>query len=360
MTDVENSMLVAGATGVATQFLIDIVSTTPGWKVTGLSRRPPANAQPNVRYLNADLSDVETCRRAVAGERFTHVVYAARAPHALYTAMQPYARVGIEEVGPNLDMLANIVSAVDGGALRHVHAVMGSKWYGFHIGPIPTPMVESNPGHMPPNYYFAQQQYLERESKKGGWSWSASRPNVITGSRERVGPNFISTIGAYAAICRHLGLPLAFPGKPGNYTSLQDISDANLLAKAIFWMCNSKEAENQAFNVTNGDVFRWETLWPKVARHFGMETSGVRYMSLIQWMGDKGDVWDEIVKKHDLRPLKLTQVASWAFVDFILGLDFDVFSSTTKIRKAGFHEMLDTGEMVLSQLKELQAARIIP
>lgn len=360
MAEADNSMLVAGATGVATQFLIDIVSTAPGWKVTGLSRRPPANAQPGVRYLGADLSDVEACRRAVAGERFTHIVYAARAPHTLYTAMKPYARVGIEAVGPNLDMLANIVSAVDGGALRHVHAVMGSKWYGFHIGPITTPMVESDPGHMPPNYYFAQQNYLESESRKGGWTWSTSRPNVVSGSRERVGPSFISTIGAYASICRHLGLPLAFPGKPGNYTSLQDISDANLLAKAIFWMCNSPEAENQAFNVTNGDVFRWETLWPKVAAHFGMETNGVRHMSLIQWMSDKGDVWKEIVAKHGLQPLPLEQVASWAFVDFILGLDYDVFSSTTKIRKAGFHEMLDTQDMILSQLRELQAARIIP
>lgn len=360
MSEADNHILIAGATGVATQFLIDIVSSTPGWRATGLSRRPPANGQPNVRYVSADLLDGDSCRQAVADEKFTHVVYAARAPHSLYTAMQPYARVGIEDVRTNLDMLTNIVSAIDGSALRHVHAVMGSKWYGTHIGPIRTPMIESDPGHMPPNFYFAQQKYLESESKKGGWTWSTSRPNVITGSRDRVGPNFISTIGAYAAICRHLGLPLAFPGKPGNYTSLQDVSDANLLAKAIFWMCNSREAENQAFNVTNGDVFRWETLWPKVARHFDMEADGVRYMSLIQWMDDKEDVWNEIVKKHDLRPLQLSQVASWAFADFALGFDYDVFSSTTKIRKAGFHEMLDTEEVILSQLQELRDARIIP
>ena len=91
-----------------------------------------------------------------------------------------------------------------------------------------------------------------------------------------------------------------------------------------------------------------------------METNGVRYMSLIQWMSDKEEVWQEIVKKHDLRPLPLSQVASWAFADFIFAWDYDVFSSTTKIRTAGFHEMLDSQEMMLSQLKELQDAKILP
>lgn len=360
MTDTQHNMLIAGATGVATQFLIDHASAAPGWKVTGLCRRPPEDSRPNVKYIGADMFDEQACREAIGGEKFTHLVYAARAPHSLYTAMKPYERVGIEEVGPNLQMLTNIVSAASSDALRHVHAIMGSKWYGFHIGPVATPMVESDPGHMPPNYYFAQQQFLERESARAGWTWSTSRPYVITGSRDRVGPNYISTIGAYAAICRHLGLPLHFPGKPGNYTAIQELSDADLLARAIFWMCGSDAAHNQAFNVTNGDVFRWETLWPQLAKHFGMEAGGVRHMSLIQWMTDKGPVWDEIVRKHDLQPLALGQVASWAFVDFVFGCDYDVFSSTTKIRKAGFHEVLDTAEMVLTQLKELQERRILP
>src|SRR5690606_7384963 len=94
--------------------------------------------------------------------------------------------------------------------------------------------------------------------------------------------------------------------------------------------------------------------------HFGMETGRVRHMSLIQWMGDKEDVWAEIVQKHDLQPLPLKQVASWAFADFVLGFDYDVFSSTTKLRRAGFHEMVDTEEMVIYQLKELQERRVLP
>lgn len=360
MADAGNNMLVAGATGVATQLLIDMVRSTPGWRVTGLARRPPADGPSNVRYVSGDLLDPESCKRAVSGEAFTHVVYAARAPHSLYTEMQPYARVGIEEVEPNLRMLANIVSAAAGPQLKHVHAVMGSKWYGIHIGPVRTPMEESDPGHMPPNYYFSQQRFLEDEAAKGGWTWSASRPNVITGTGTRVGPNFISTIGAYAAICRHLGLPLDFPGKPGNYTSLQELSDAGVLAEAIFWMCRSREAENQAFNVTNGDVFRWETVWPAVARHFDMEVGRVRHMSLIQWMSDKSGVWDDIVRKNDLQPLPLDRIASWAFADFVFGWDYDVISSTTRIRKAGFHSILDTQDMILTQLKDFQDRRIIP
>jgi len=354
------TLLIAGATGVAAQSLIDIAVHTPGWNVVGLCRTPPVNPPTGVCYIAADMLDAAGCREALGGVEVTHLVYSARAKHKLYTAMAPGAKVGIENVDPNADMLRNVVAACERPSLRHVHVVQGSKWYGFHLGPYPTPALESAPGHMPPNFYFDQHRFLMDASSNKDWTWSTSRAAAINGRDVGSGPNLMSTLGAYAAICRHLGLPLDFPGKPGAYTSLMELTDAEHLAEAIFWMCSAPEARNQAFNVVNGDYFRWAQVWPRLAAHFGMEMGTVRYFPLVQWMADKGPVWNEIVQQNKLQPRALDEVASWGFADFLLGLDFDVMSSTTKIRQAGFHPIVDTQDMMLDQLGHYRDQRILP
>ena len=38
--------------------------------------------------------------------------------------------------------------------------MQGSKWYGNHLGPYLTPARETDPRHMPPNFYYDQQDFL--------------------------------------------------------------------------------------------------------------------------------------------------------------------------------------------------------
>jgi hypothetical protein len=40
--------------------------------------------------------------------------------------------------------------------------VHGAKWYGMHIGPYRTPAREGDPRHMPPNFYYDQQDLVSR------------------------------------------------------------------------------------------------------------------------------------------------------------------------------------------------------
>ena len=51
-----------------------------------------------------------------------------------------------------------VCTAIDCAApsLRRVVLVTGTKYYGVHLGPLKTPMRETDPRHMPPNYYFDQ------------------------------------------------------------------------------------------------------------------------------------------------------------------------------------------------------------
>ena len=68
-------------------------------------------------------------------------------------------------------------------------------------------------------------------------------------------------------------------GTPGNYTALYQCTDSGLLARAIVWMATTAKCANEAFNITNGDLIRWENLWPKFARFFGIRclSSGRNY-----------------------------------------------------------------------------------
>jgi hypothetical protein len=49
------------------------------------------------------------------------------------------------------------------------------------------------------------------------------------------------------------------------------MTDAPLLAKHLLWAAATPAAANEAFNVVNGDVFRWQSMWGRIAHWFGLE-----------------------------------------------------------------------------------------
>ena len=86
----------------------------------------------------------------------------------------------------------------------------------------------------------------------------------------------------------------------------------------------------------------------------------VRPLRLATWMADKQPVWDAIVRRHGLVETRLADVADWAFADFFWSHGYDIISSTTRLRQAGFHDILDTAEMVLGHLIRYREAKILP
>lgn len=61
-------------------------------------------------------------------------------------------------------------------------------------------------------------------------------------------------------------------------------------------------AENEAFNCTNGDAFRWGSLWEVVAGEFGVRhvARGGEGLEWVARMRGKRNVWDLIVEDGDL------------------------------------------------------------
>jgi nucleoside-diphosphate-sugar epimerase len=213
---------------------------------------------------------------------------------------------------------------------------------------------------MPPEFNVEQQAFLERRAAGKPWAWSALRPSVVCGLATGIPMNLTMVIAIYATIAKRLGVPLRFPGKPGAYSTLLEVTDADLLARAMVWAATDPRAANQAFNINNGDLFRWEEMWPKLAGMFSMQVAPGLPMSLATVMADKGPVWDAIVAEHGLVPTPYEEVSSWAFGDAVFGWDYDLIADGSKARRLGFHEYVETESMFASLLKEMRARRLIP
>ncbi|TMJ01339.1 MAG: SDR family oxidoreductase [Alphaproteobacteria bacterium] len=349
----KKTALVAGAGGAASKRLIEVLLADPDWSVITLARtRRPSRDR--LTAVSADLLDRDGCIRALAGHRgVTHVFYTARAKHG---------ETGVESVEDNVAMLRNVLDAVESSApgLEHVHLVQGTKYYGMHLGPFPTPAREDDPRHPPPNFYYDQQDLLVARQCGHGWAWSASRPTFIYDYAPERARNAVAVIGAYAALCRELGLPLDFPGSAQAFDARRDLTDAALLARAMTFIAVTPACRNRAFNVTNGDVVSWRDLWPTLAAHFGMAAGDARPFSLNEWARDKQPVWDAIVRHHGLVATQLDEVADWAFADFHWSQGYDVVSDPARLRAAGFSETIDSRAMLLAHLQRYRDAKILP
>jgi len=346
--------VIPGATGMVGRRLAEHLAATGDWEVIGLARRPPAAAPDGIRHIAVDLTDAGACRDALSALKgVTHILYCARYDH---DTRQP------EPVDTNTAMLRHVVEAVETGdnALRHIHIVEGTKWYGSNLGPFKTPAREDDPRSLKGNFYYEQEDYLIGRQPEAGWSWSASRPHGILDHGLGIARNMTMVIGVYAAICREMGLPLCFPGTPENYRAVYQCTGATQLARAVAWMSTDPTCANQAFNINNGDYIRWCNLWPRLADYFGMAIGPVRTVKLADVMADKASVWQRIAERHDLRPTPYAQLALWPYGDFLFTPHWDIMSSTTKARQFGFNDVVDTEAYFIELLEVYRTARVLP
>ncbi|MFK8252987.1 SDR family oxidoreductase [Ancylobacter terrae] len=349
----QKTALVIGATGVSGRALIDHLDRQPDWNVIGVSRKPPYFATHKTRFVHADLMDPQSCRDNLGSlSEVTHVFYTAYLDN----------KVIAETRAPNAAMFANVLPVIERAApnLQHVCLLQGTKYYGQYLGPFKTPAKETDPRIDVPHFYYDQQDLVMAASAGKNWSWSAARPHVICGFALGNPLNIITTIATYATLLKEMGEPFTFPGKPGAFTSVYQATDAGLLARAMVWMATTPACAGEAFNITNGDFFRYQNLWPVFARHFGLEPGGVETVDMTVKMAGKEKLWDAIVARHGLEPHPLSMLVNWNFANYAFSNDWDVMSDTTKCRRYGFLEFIDSEEMFLDLFRALQRDRIVP
>ena len=344
--------LVVGAQGVIGRNLINHLATLGDWEVIGLSRRG-GEPTDRVQHVAVDLLDQNDYLEKLSDlTQATHIFYAAYQDRPTWAELVP----------PNLALLTNLIEAVEPVAsnLRHVSRMQGYKVYGAHLGPFKTPARETDAYHMPPEFNVDQQTFLEHRQQGKAWTWSAIRPSVVGGFALGNPMNLAMVIAVYAAISKELGLPLRFPGKPGAYDKLLEMTDAGLLARASLWAATDERCANQAFNINNGDLFRWSEMWPKIARFFDLEVAPPLPMSLEIVMADKESLWNAMIEKHKLERHSYREVSSWRFGDFVFSWNYDMFADGSKARRFGFPEYVDTEAMFLNIFNDFRRRKIIP
>ncbi|MBL8671565.1 MAG: SDR family oxidoreductase [Alphaproteobacteria bacterium] len=352
MTERLGTAVVAGATGVAGRAILEHLATSGRWDCVALSRRPP-DAAGRYYHIAVDLADPADCaeKLAILGDA-THVFHAAYVERA-----EPEAHAA-----DNLAMLRNLLVAIEPVAkrLRHVHLVEGTKWYGSHLGPFRTPAREDDPRPAAPVFYHAQQDLLTRRRRGKAWTWSAIRPHAVCGFSLGSAMNLVSVIAVYASVMKALGQPLDFPGTPGGFRALYQVTDARILARAVAWMATEPACADQAFNVTNGDLIRWENLWPRIADVMGMPVGRVLTVRLQEAMPQHAGLWQDLQRRHGLKPYRYEDLAAWRYGDAVFWPEWDIVSSTVKVRQAGFPDCIDSEAMLLDLLARYRKEKIVP
>ncbi len=352
MSRAKKTGLIAGATGVVGRNLVQHLDSREDWQVIALSRRTP-DIEGLEQHISVDLLDPADCDKQLGGlNKVTHIFYAAYVERPGWHEM----------VEPNLRMLVNLVDAVEPVAtgLQHINLMQGTKWYGNHLGPFKTPAKETDPPHMPPNFYYDQQRFIVKRQKDKTWTWSAARPHGVSGFAIGNPMNLVMVVAVYASISKALGLPLRHPGSRANAHALYQVTDSGLLARACTWMATEDKCANEPFNITNGDIFRWENLWPIFADYFEMKTAPAQKINLTRMMADKAPVWEAVARQYGLRKIPYTDLVRWEYGDFVFTPEYDIISSMTKARQFGFTEVIDSEDMFLRQFDELREHKIIP
>jgi nucleoside-diphosphate-sugar epimerase len=347
----EKIALIAGATGIIAKGLVDVLAQAPEWTLRTLGRTPSSVAG----HIQIDLLDARQAVPALKaqGADVTHLFYAAYQP-------QPDLAAEVEVNGPMLETLLDGLLA-SGAPLRRVVLYQGAKVYGVHLGKIQAPFYEDEtPRHLPPNFYYTQEDLLRSRAAAQGLEWSILRPDVVVGDAVGNPMNIAMVIGVYAALSKAAGAPLRFPGPQEVYDGVfVQVTDSQLLGRASLWAATADAARNEAFNYVH-EPFRWKRVFSKVAEAFDMELGPPMPMSLTRHMALQESAWTSLVKHHSLQGPPYAQLVGWSFGDFVFNTRFDMISDMGKIRRAGFAESIDSASAVVNAIRRLQNAKVLP
>jgi len=346
--------MVIGASGVTGAPLVEQLGLA-GWKVYGVSRRAPqACAGPGAefRHVPVDLADAAAARAAFATlADVTHVFHCAN-------DARPQTRRAI---------IANALDAVEAAApgYANINLMQGTKYYGSYLGPFKTPAKETDPRVAGGDFYYTEEDLVIERQRGRSWTWTAVRPTHVCGYAPANPLNLATVLAIYGSLLRELGQPFGFPGSPACFAALIQVIDAGLLARSAIWVSTAPGCGNKAFNVGNGDIFRWQHMWPALARFFGLEPAGPQPYSLKEFLSDKLALWQKLTRAHGLRPFPFERAPDWAQGSFSppnsrLACEHDFISDTLRIRRSGFCEVLDSEQMFLDLFARFRREKLIP
>jgi nucleoside-diphosphate-sugar epimerase len=358
MENNKNIALVVGATGITGSNLANEL-ISQGWTTYGISRNTNNNIN-GLISVKADLLNIESLQNALENIAPSHVFFTT------------WMRNDTEEenIRVNSALVRNLLNVLSPKkSVQHVALVTGLKHY---LGPFEayakegklpeTPLREEQPRLPLPNFYYAQEDEVYVASERDGFSWSIHRPHTVIGYAVGNAMNMGTTLAVYASICKETGRKFIWPGSSAQWNGISDVTDARILAKQLVWAATTEKAKNTAFNITNGDIFRWKWLWYRLADYFGVEAIGYEngIKPLEKEMQNDQEIWIKIVEKYNLKEENIERLSSAWHTDLDLGRPLEVMTDMTNSRKAGFREFQNTEDSFFDLFKKLKEEKIIP
>ena len=251
---------------------------------------------------------------------------------------------------------------------RHVALVTGLKHYlgpfeAYGKGVLPqTPFREEQGRLEVENFYYAQEDEVFAAAVRDGFTWSVHRPHTVIGMAVGNAMNMGATLAVYASLSRECGRPFTFPGSAQQWNGLTDMTDAGQLARHLLWAAETDAAHDQAFNIVNGDVFRWQWMWSRIADWFEIEAvpfDGTLRPLAAQMAGDAA-LWRRIAEREGLVEPELARLASPWHTDADLGRPIEVVTDMSKSRRMGFAAYQPMDDAFIDLFVRLRDDRLIP
>ncbi|KAI5842516.1 NAD dependent epimerase/dehydratase family protein [Morchella snyderi] len=402
--------IVTGATGINGLALIRALSADPKtWaQIYAVSRSAPSVSTfpANVQHVPLDLLGCVADIAKLLKQRINE----PSSDDAIYVFFAAYLEKETEEEQSDVNgaLLCNFLEGLREAGLekrlKRVVLTTGAKYYGAHHGAVKVPCEEEDPKvvgpTVPRNFYYVQEDILIEMSRDQSWDWCTAMPGAVIGFAHGNFMNLASAVAVYASVCKELGEPLHFTGNLFAYTTFDTHSSAKLTAEFEVWAALNEKCHNERFNIVNGDQASWQTMWPKIARHFGVRIPPNQFamsaplpgkyklphdpplaahadkmglvgvleenaidcrVDLVQW-AEREDVkkaWAGIARREGLKDDALER-GTWAFANWILAKRYPWVSSMTKARKLGWTGYIDTWECLEDTFNELEQEKVIP
>jgi hypothetical protein len=118
---------------------------------------------------------------------------------------------------------------------------------------------------------------------------------------------------------------------------------------------------HQLLNIVNGDSFRWQWMWGRIADWLGLEATPFdgTVRPLERQMADDAGLWREIAVREGLVERDLNRLASPWHTDADLGRPDEVVTDVSKSRRLGFTGYQPTDGAFFALFDRLRANRLI-
>ena len=281
--------------------------------------------------------------------------------HIFYAGLS--GGVEAENVEGNLALVTNSVGVIEpiSPTLERVLLVQGGKYYGVHLGPHKTPSKETDPRHLPPNFYYNQQDFIADLQQGKSWNYTILRAGG--GGRLCRGhppQHRLARRGLRVRVQGH-GRAAQLSGAGGGVYRLQQVRRCQ--AARPLRRLGRGQPRLRRRGVQRDQRLGHALVQPVAGLH--------RVFRLPAGRGDA----DEARRLHGgqgprlgTRSRATTSSRRWltptsaigGFADWNFGRTWDTILEDTKRLQYGFTEAIDTEQNFIEIFDDMRAARVIP